>query len=236
MPTDRASLDAKYAFADGSASLHAVWRDMAMPSAVIQSGDLQLDYAAPLGQSRFNATLQNQGTAKSGKWDAQISLNGTGNDLSTLTFSLLAQKLRFEANDGKSLDLSGLTADVGDYPKGLLLRDLRVGHAHPLDGQGGYSIADHSAWLSLDGHGWPVPGETQNTLDVDLNLWSNPNRIHLHEFYLNTGMFSAYATGDYTYNIPKPVSLHAYLAENPTLALRGRCPISFAVCSNPPST
>ncbi len=211
----RASLDGQYTFADGSASLHAIWRDMAVPSEIVQSGDLQFDYTALLGQPRFTATFQNQGTAKSGKWDAQLSLSGTGNDLHTLSLSLLAQKLRFEANDGKSLDLTGLTANVGTYPGGLLLRDLHVGHAHPLEGHGGYSIADHTTWLSLDGHDWPLPGEA-HTLDLDLNLWSNPRRIHLQEFYLDSGMVSAYANGDYVFNIPKPLTAHAYLAENPT--------------------
>jgi hypothetical protein len=225
----RASLDAKYTFADGSASLHAVWRDMAMPSAVTQSGDLQLDYTSPLGQPRFTATLQNQGTARFGKWDAQLSLNGAGDNLTDLSLSLYAQKLSFESNSGKSLNFSGLTADLSGYPGGLLLRDLRIGHAHPLNGQGGYSIADRTSWLSFDGHGvpLPLPGEPVNTLAVDLNLWTNPKRIHLQQFYLNTGMFSAYANGDYVYNIPKPLKAHAYLTENPTFASPDAAPQPF---------
>jgi hypothetical protein len=223
----RASLDAQYAFADNSASLHAAWRDLAMPSAVVQSGDLQLNYVAPLGQPRFTATLQNEGSAKSGKWDAQISLSGSGNNLQNLSLSLLAQKLQFDSSTAKSLDLSGLTADVGAYPGGLLLRDLHVGHSHPVLGQGGYSIANHTAWLSLDAHGWPLPAQAPETLDVAFNIWSTPQRIHLQQLYLNTGMASAYASGDYVYNIPKPVNLHIYLTENPRFISSDAAPDSF---------
>lgn len=213
----RANLDAKYTFADNSASLHAAWRDLALPTEAVHSGDLQLEYSAPLGQPRFKATLQDAGTVKSVQWDAALSLSGTGNTLKTLSLTLVAPKLHFDAGGGKSLDLSGLTADLGAYADGLLLRDVRVGHAHPLSGLGGYSLADKTAWLCLDGHGWPMPGAAGNTLDVDFNLWSNPTRIHLQQFYLNAGAFSANVNGDYVYNLPKPLNAHAHLTERPKL-------------------
>jgi hypothetical protein len=212
----RAQLDAKYAFADGSASLHAVWRDLAITSSILHSGDFQLEYSSPLGQPRFQATLENHGTTRSGKWDAQISLNGTGNSLTTVSSSLYAEKLSFESSSGRSFNVTGLSADIDSYPKGLLLHDLRAGHQHPLEGRGGLSVADRTAWLSLDGRGWPILGENPTSLDFDLNLWSNATRVHLDQIYFNTGMFTAFADGDYTTGAPQPLSLRAYLTENPT--------------------
>ncbi|HEX4053092.1 MAG TPA: hypothetical protein VHX86_02395 [Tepidisphaeraceae bacterium] len=223
----RASLDGKYTFADGSASVHAAWRDVALPSSVVQSGDLQLQYAADLGSPRFQATLQSNGSLKSGQWNATIALDGAGNTLKTLSLSLVAQKFRFETSDHQSIDLSGLRADIGSYPDGLLLRNLSVGNAHPLAGRGGYSIVKHTAWLSLDGRGWAIPGAASNTFDADLDIWTNPDRIHLEQLYLRTGLLSAYVNGDYVFNLPKPVKAHVYLSENQPIASLAGTPQPF---------
>ncbi len=214
----RASLDGKYAFADDSASVHAAWSDVELPSSVLQSGDLQLEYAANLGSPRFQATLQSNGSVKSGQWNATIVLDGAGNTLKNLSLSLVAQKFRFDTSDHQSIDLSGLRADVGSYPDGLLLHNLSIGNAHPLAGQGGYSNATHTAWLSLDGRGWAIPGAASATIDADLNIWANPDRIHLEQVYLRSGLLSAYLNGNYVYKLPKPVKAHLYLSENPPLA------------------
>lgn len=223
----RASLDGKYTFADGSASVHAAWRDVALPSSVLQSGDLQLQYAADLGSPRFQATLQSNGSVKSGQWNALIALDGAGNTLKTLSLSLVAQKFRFDTSNHQSVDLSGLRADVGSYPDGLLLRNLSIGNVHPLAGQGGYSIAQHTAWLSLDGRDWAIPGAAPDTIDADLDIWTNPDRIHLKQLYLRGGLLSAYLNGDYVYNLPKPVKAHLYLSENQPIASLDNTPQPF---------
>ena len=48
----RASIDGKVFLSDGSANLHAAWRDVALPASVAQSGDLSVDYTPSLGQPR----------------------------------------------------------------------------------------------------------------------------------------------------------------------------------------
>ena len=218
----RAALDGQYNFADNSASMHVAWRDVALPSSAIQSGDFQCSYSDPLGQPRFSATLQNQGHLNEGTWNALVYLNGSGSNLKDLSLWVNARNLRFDSASGKTLDLSGLTADVGAYSDGLLLRDLSVGTNHPITGSGGYSIAKKSAWLSLDGRVWPLPGESSNILNIDLNLWENPQRIHLQQLYLSSGAVSAFIDGDYVYNLPKPINAHAWLAEKARFVSNGQ--------------
>ena len=240
----RASLDGKYTFADGSASVHAAWRDVALPSSVVQSGDLQLQYAADLGSPRFQATLQSNGSLKSGQWNATIALDGAGNTLKTLSLSLVAQKFRFETSDHQSIDLSGLRADIGSYPDGLLLRNLSVGNAHPLAGRGGYSIVKHTAWLSLDGRGWAIPGAASNTFDADLDIWTNPDRIHLEQLYLRTGLLMPTSTAITSSTSPsrsRPTSISAKINRSLRWLARpspsaGRCKaISISTAPSPRS-
>jgi hypothetical protein len=215
----RASVDGKYVLDDGSAAVHAAWRDVAMPASVTQSGDLTVDYTPSLGQPRFSAVLSSQGTSKSVTWNGQIDLNGTGNSLQTLSLGVTAQKLRFDSPGQKSfIDLSGLVAQLSRTSDGLALTDLHLGNSHPLVGTGGYSFATRTAWLSLDARGWPIPHAGTGTLNLDFNIWSDPSRVHLEQIYLSSGMFSAYGDGEYVYNLPKPVSTHLYFYEMPQFA------------------
>ncbi len=215
----RASIDGKYALDDGSANLHAAWRDVAMPASVMQSGDLTVDYTPSLGQPRFSAVLNSQGTSKPVTWDGQIYVDGTGNSLETLSLGMTAPKLRFDSPGQKSfIDLSGLVAQLSRTSDGLALTDLHLGNSHPLGGTGGYNFATRTAWLSLDARGWPIPHAGTGTLNLDFNIWSDPSRVHLEQVYLSSGMMSVYGNGEYVYNLPKPVSAHFYFYEQPQFA------------------
>jgi hypothetical protein len=215
----RASIDGKVFLSDGSANLHAAWRDVALPASVAQSGDLSVDYTPSLGQPRFTAVLSSQGASKSLGWDSQIDLNGTGDSLGTLSLGVTAQKLRFDSPGEKSfIDLSGLVAQLSRSGDGLSLTDLHLGNSHPLSGHGGYSFATGTAWLSFDARGWPIPHAGTGTLNLDFNMWSDASRVHLEQLYLSSGMMSVYGNGEYVYNLPKPVSAHFYFYELPQFA------------------
>jgi len=223
----RASAAAKYTFADGSASMYAAWRDLTFPESVTQSGDIQLGYSAPLGQPQFSATLNDWGATRHGKWTAQVGLSGSGSSLSTLSLYIEAPSLSFQENSGRSIDLTGTTASIGGTPDGIVLRDLRAGHAHPIAAEGNYSTRTHSGNLSIKGYGWPIPQEPNSKLNFQINASADPNSVQLTQFDFDCGMLVANITGSYVYNLPKPVSVHAYIAENPAYAAPGSQPHSF---------
>jgi hypothetical protein len=214
----RASLDGKIILSDGTANLHAAWRDLVFPESVKQSGDLTVDYTPSLGQPHFSAVLTSQGASNTLAWDGQIDLYGSGNTSQMISLSVTAPKLRFNSlNKKSSLDLSGFAAQLNRTQAGLLLTNLRLGEAHPLTGHGGYTSATRTAWLSLDARGWPIPRVGSGALNLDLNIWSNPSRVHLDQLYLHSGMLSAYGNGDYVYDLPKPVSAHLFFTESSRL-------------------
>ncbi len=100
----------------------------------------------------------------------------------------------------------------------MALTNLPLGYSNPLAGHGGYTFATHTAWLALDARNWTVPHAGSNTLNLDLDVWCDPSRVHLEQLYLNSGMLSAYGNGEYVYNLPKPVSAHLYFTESPQFA------------------
>ena len=91
-PRGTATVDAGYLLADSTASLHAAWHDLAIPSTATHSGDFQLNFTDAGGQPRFNATLLCHGSFESGNWDSDIDFKG-GGDLRTLDATLTTQKL-----------------------------------------------------------------------------------------------------------------------------------------------
>jgi len=215
----RASLDGKIILADGTANLHAAWRDLLLPESIKQSGDLTVDYTPSLGQPHFQAVLTSQGASNTFSWDSQINLDGSGNLSQTFFLALTAPKLRFNsAGEKSSLDLSGLAAQLSRTHDGLTLTDLHLGESHPLTGRGGYTSATRTAWLSLDARGWPIPHAGPDALNLDLNIWCDPSRVHLEQLYLHCGMLSAYGNGEYVYDLPKPVSAHLFFTESSQLA------------------
>jgi hypothetical protein len=216
----RASVDGKYLLADGSANLHAAWRDIVLPQSVTQSGDLSVNFTPTLGEPRFSAVLTSQGASKSVTWDSRLNLNGSGNSLRSLSLSLAAPRLRIASavNQKSAVDLSGLAAELIRNQTGLTLSNLRLGNANPLAGHGGYTFATQTAWLSLDARGWPIPHAGPSGLNLDFDIWCDPSRVHLEQLYVNSGMFTAYGNGEYVYDLPKPVSAHLYFAQSSALA------------------
>jgi hypothetical protein len=223
----RASAEAKYTFADGSASIHAIWRGLSFPASVTQSGDLQLGYSAPLGHPQFTATLSDYGVTHQGNWNAEIGLSGSGTSLSTLSLYIQAPTLSFQENSGKSIDLTGTTASIGGTPDGIVLRDLRAGHSHPIAAEGNYSTRTHSGNLSIKGYGWPIPGESESKLNFQINVNADPQSVQLTQFDFDCGRLAASITGAYVYSLPRPVTVHAYLAENPAFDPAGVQPRPF---------
>lgn len=216
-PQGQADLDARYSFAQHSATLHASWQDLAMPDSVVHSGDLQLAYSADGAAPTFNGTLRCRGTSPSGGWDSSFSLSGGADGAQNLTATIIAEKFLIEAPSGRSLDLSGLTAELAANAAGVRLRDVQFGDTHPLTGGGGFDYAKRVGWLWLDGRDWPVPGESERTVDLDLNLWANRQRVHLDQLYLSSGLFNAYLNGDYLAEGNEPVKARLYIDQNPQL-------------------
>jgi hypothetical protein len=210
----RANLDGKFGIADGAASVNVAWRDVAFPAGVTQSGDLAMEYMPTLGQSIFHGTLNSKATLKSGSWDAQFALEGSGQSLRSLSVTLKASKLLVQANNQKAADLSGLVARVDGNDRGLALTELRVGNDDPIVGQGGYTFSNRVAWLTLEARDRPISAGLPRTLDLDFDAWVSPQRVHLRQLYARSSGLSLSADGEYQFHVPKPVTVHVYAADS----------------------
>ena len=99
----------------------------------------------------------------------------------------------------------------------MVLHDLQLANSDALSGVGGYSFSKKVAWFALDGRDLPVPGHASRTGNFDVDIWSSPDRIHLSQLYVSTGLVSVDFDGEYVFNLPKPVQGHLSIAENPAL-------------------
>lgn len=190
-------------------------------------GHATVDGNFALGRPSFNLVLDGSGSVKAGQWNAHIALVGNGVSYDSLSMSLTAQTLRFQANNGKSLDLSGLYTDFGSYPGGFALTTLHLGSLNSILARGGYDFKQHIAWLSLDGRSISLPTSEINSLDFDLNLWSSPQRVHLQQLYLRGGPLSADLFGEYVFKQDNPFKAHLAITQFPPTAPNGGANAAF---------
>ena len=208
----RASVDATAALANGAGSLHAAWKDVTFPTAVTHTGDLSLDFTPTLNEPRIKATLNTRGSIRANAWSAQIVVDGGGKDLKSLSISASAPQLLFQTAGHKTVDLSGLAAEVSEpQDKVFALREFRPGNGQRIAGAGQYDLANKSGWLTLDGRDWTLPGTSSLVIDVDMKLWTTADRLHLSKLYLRDGELETYTEGDYVLNAPRPVNARVYI-------------------------
>jgi hypothetical protein len=213
----RASIDGKAEFSDGATSIHAVWRDIAIPASLKQSGEISLDFTPTLNQPRFKATINSRGALSSGAWNAQIVVDGAGKDLNSLSLTVSAPQLQFQTAANKIIDLSGTMARVaaGNDAKVFSLSEFRMGNGQRIVGAGEFNRQNGNVWLTLDGRDWLVPGTSSIVLDEDLDVWMTADRIHLKQLYVRDGVLKVYAQGDYVLHRPKPVNARIYVMKLP---------------------
>jgi hypothetical protein len=185
------------------------------------NGHATLDGQFALGRPSFNAVIDGRGTLKAGQWDIHVALNGNGVSYDSLSMSLAAQTLRFEANNGKAIDLSGLAADFSSYSGGVALQELKLGNLNAIFARGGYDFSHDVAWLNLDGRSISLPTSEINSLDFDLNIWSNSQRVHLQQLFLRSDVLSASLAGDYVFKESKPFKAHLAITQMPPSAING---------------
>lgn len=221
----RASVDGRAALSNGAASIHAIWRDVMLPAAVTQSGDLSLEFTPTLKEPRLKANLYTHGTVGASTWTAQIIVDGGGKDLQSLSISASAPKLLFQTAGQKTIDLSGFAAEIsGSQDNVFSLKEFHLGNGQHIAGAGEYDMRDRSGWVTLDGRDWALPGTSSLVIDVDLKLSMAAQQLHLDKLYLRDGAWEAYAYGDCVLNARKQVNGRVYLmkvAEN-GLPLRPR--------------
>ena len=170
---------------------------------------LTVEYTPSLGQPHFNLCSNSRGSFNDVQWDSQIAASGSGKSWQTLSLVASAPKLHLKGA-GQSTDLSGLVARVSSTDKGFNLADFRIGESNSLVGNGGYTLANRTAWIYLDGRQWPIPLGNGRTMDINLNAWCDPTRIHLRDLYVNSGTLRTNVVGEYVFGVPKPMAWHLY--------------------------
>jgi hypothetical protein len=217
-PKGFATVDASFQYQDSIGNIQASWRDLAFPAKATHSGQLRLNFASVNRQPTFDTSVDSTGTFGDDTWDASITARATGDSRLNLDTDINVQKLFITGSQGRSVDFSGIVAEIGATSDGPRLQSLQLQSAEALAGQGGYSYSKKVAWFSLDGRTIRLPRHPPNTIDLDFNLWADPTRVHLSQLFVSSGAFSANLTGDYVYKLPKPVQARLTLSHTPQIS------------------
>jgi hypothetical protein len=214
-PRGFATVEASYQPINSTTKVQASWRDLAIPAKSTHSGQLALNFSIANGLPTFDASLESTGTFGSDTWDAALTARGSGDKPHNINTTITAQKFTITGSQGRSFDLSNFVADIGSTADGLELRGLQLENSTSLAGQGGYSYAKKVGWFSLDCRGIRLPKHPPYMIDLDLNIWSDPSRVHLSQLWVSSGSIAGYLNGEYVYKLPKPVQAHFTLTHTP---------------------
>jgi hypothetical protein len=231
-------LDGRYAFAEGAASLEAMWQDLTLPGEINTAGHLNAHLTQPWpGQPVIDATLQTTGQTTYGDWNTTLTLSGQGPAWSNMDWTVRAPTLAFQrppqavaaevhpgfatpvpntpVNPRGAMHANDLVIHLATRGRTITLNDLSVAAGARIAGRGAYNLDGNKWWLYVDSGGWPV-NASGATLGFSVDAWGNPDYITLHQFYIHSGAMELVAHGFYGFSWPRPVYVRLYGTHPPT--------------------
>lgn len=208
-----ASLSARYEPDTRKLQAGAVWEDIGIVGAAIQSGSFNLALSEPLaGRPEIQAKLQNAGRAGEANWDVSLDVRGDGRSFNDIDWTITADRLAGNVGRRKA-DLTGSVAHITTTGQTITLHSLERRDASALSASGQYDLATDKWSLWMNGQGPRLPGGDQEPMTFMVNAWSDGSFISLDELYLRDTELEITGKGYYMTDRPDPVFLNLSLSQ-----------------------
>ena len=212
--TGMAQVDGRWQLDGDVGEVTATWDEIAQPGGVRHGGRLSAAVSNTLGNRSVVAELNSTGTARGGRWRAQMKLTGGGRDWNEMNWTVAVPALSWHGPP-RDVMLDGLVANLTTRGKVLELTNVRLPGAERVSGRGMVDFATQAWSLNLSGRGWPVPRLPEATLEFRLAGAGDFNLYKLQDLYLRTGDVEVAGSGFYDRALPKPVDLNLTVTHAP---------------------
>jgi hypothetical protein len=210
-----AQVTGRYAFRSGEGDLDARWLDLALPQGVTHSGQAQARLRMPWpGRPSIDVDLVSRGQHEAGSWEVDAALGGRG-PWKAIDWQFVGRRLAVTPQGEDTLLIRDLRAVVESRgPRLVLTRLSAAGEGH-LVGRGAVNLRARDWWLYVEASPFTLPQFEQYPLNAYVNLWGDPDHVHVEQIYLRMGALEMAIGGAYVFDDPQPVDVGLHLAHQP---------------------
>ncbi len=201
----QATVSGQFNRTDGSASIHAAWRQLAFPKGLSQSGQIQATLQTPWpGKPQITASIDASAQTEAGTLKTSLKVEGQGESFHDIDFKATVDHLAWAGR--RNLQLNQLVAHLRVRGPQMILDDVAVaGHSH-LDSRGQIDFNDLRWWLWLYGEDLPLLPNSAR-LDLNINTWGDSAYVKLQDFYLRSKDLILVGDGSFDSRLPKPLNV-----------------------------
>jgi hypothetical protein len=204
---------------DGSATLRAVWRQIALPATMSQSGTIEASLQTPwTGRPQIDVTVSASCRAPLGTIETALHVSGQGDSLQNIDWNAAIDRVNWTGK--RTFALRNVSARLRTRGPQLMLDELVLNDDPntPLSARGQINLQGDDWWLWLYSPGTTLRNRRDEALPpiaFSLNSWGNTRFVELKDFYASSGDLKIDGDGFYNAELPKPVNINLRMEHLP---------------------